>query len=263
MSGQFNSFCHAIKAEWLKGRRTFLRFSPLVVSFATVIILLPIAWKVITDGKSGNTGINCLDFYFVIWLFFMMPMYSILVAILNFSTEHGQGLWKHVNVQPVSGAIQTLVKHFYGWCYLFATTIAILALAILVLVVASFFPDITVGFTDFNFWRKAFLYSILSSISGIVILTLLNVLAARVAGFSLPALVGFFGTLLPIFADANSKGAPFIPWTVGKFLLFPVIMEARTGIKPSIEFWWIVVPIAQVALLLWVNIFIQKKKPLY
>ncbi|MCL1908998.1 MAG: ABC transporter permease [Holophagaceae bacterium] len=260
-----NSFVHAIKAELLKGRRTFLRYSPIVVPFATVLILLPVGLQDISHNTSNSAvGIGVFNFYFLVWLFFMMPMYSLLVAILNYSSEHVQGLWKHINTQPVSGTMQVLAKHFYAWCYLIAATTALSVMLLIVLLIAKLFFGVTIGLADVDFWRIIALFNIFSIVGGIAIITLLCVLTCRVASFTLPAMVGFFGVLLPIFASADSKGAPFIPWTLGKVLLDPVFKETMLGAGVSpVQYWWVIVPAVQVVLLLCAHSYIQKKKPQY
>ena len=229
-----------------------------------MLLLLPVAWKGIAEDTSGKaTGIQGIGFYLTVWMYFMMPMYSILVAILSFTSEHTQCMWKHTNAQPVSGTVQILAKHFFGWCYLITATVTITVLTTLVLLLANLFFNVTVGFADFNFWRITGLYCLLLIAGGIAMVSLLNVLAARVAGFSLPAMVGFFGTLLPIFASADKKAATFIPWTASKVLTDPVFKEVFFGSKAPVEYWWIAVPAVQVAMLLWIHSYIQKKKPLY
>ena len=256
-----NSFLHAISAEWIKGRRSFLRYSPLMFAFVTLIILLPLTLKDIASKPlQGTFALGFTSTYFIFWTFMVLPMYCILVAILNFYIEHTQGLWKHINAQPVSGVVQALVKHFYGWYYLIIATITFFMLIVFSLFLVKIFNfNLVIGLSDPDYWRTLCLLCIKSLAGGMAIVAILNVLAARLPGFGVTMVVGFIGLILPIFINATDEAAPLIPWAIGKAWTYPLIFD-RTA---HFQAWWIIIPFVWIGACLAIHCALQKKQPFY
>jgi hypothetical protein len=261
MKGRVNSFIHALKAEWVAGRRTFLRYSPIVFALLTLLIMLPQFSTDIVANKPRLESI-AIDFvtnYFWVWIFIMLPFYCIFVAIMNYYTEHGQSLWKHLNVQPVSGTVQALAKHLYAWCYVATATITLSLLIVIVLVIVKMiYTELTFGFGGAALWLTLCQLNLGTIAGGAVVVSILNVLAARFPGFSTTFITGFFGLLLGIFIKIDDPAAPFIPWMFEKVCLHHLAFS-----DAPYRLWWIAIPIVWIATTLTVHIALQRKKSLY
>jgi len=215
-----NSCMYAIKAEWIKGRRTFLRYSPVVFAFLALLIIMPIQLKHIANYPPRiSIAIDFVGNYFMLWTYLMLPIYCIFIAMLNFYTEHTQGLWKHINVQPVSGTMQTLVKHYYAWCYLSIATVMLSALIVItLLIIKLIYSELNMGLNDITTWLTFCQMSLGAIAGGVTIVSILNLIAARFSGFISTLTVGFIGLMLPFLIKITDPVTPFIPWMIEKFV---------------------------------------------
>ena len=262
MSNRINSFRHALKAEWVKGRRTFLRYSPIVFAVSALLLLLPMVLKDFTAWQPRISQTIALEVVIIgsqFWIMMVLPAYCIVAALQSFYSEHTQSMWKHINVQPVTGVAQTLAKHFCAWCYVaLATTIFFGFLALILLVLQLVYSDLNVGLNDTGFWFTTCKLSLWSTFGGVVIISILNSLAARVPGTTITLLIGFLGMLMPIFVKTTDSAARFLPWMIEKVPIHHLLFS-NDPYNP----WWVIVPFAWIALCLAVHCAWQRLKPLY
>jgi len=260
MTDGISAFTHAVKAEWVKGRRTFLRYSPIIFASLAFIILLPSILRNFQSGRvlRSSAAEDILQMYSFAWVYVFLPVYSIFIALMNYYTEHTQGMWKHINAQPVSGIAQTIAKHCFAWCYVAASTITLNTfILIMLLIVKMVHYNVNIGIDDSVFWFGICRFALNSIVGGIAAVSILNLFAARSSGIILTGMVGFAGILIPIFIGTTHVLAPFVPWAMEKAYIF----SAYSGVpyKP----WWAIVPIVYVAAALARHIVLQRMKPLY
>jgi hypothetical protein len=260
MNSNLSAFAHALKAEWVKSRRTFLRYSPIIFASSAFLVLLPSVLRDFTDGRGlhGPNAENILQMYSFAWIYLFLPVYSIFIALMNFYTEHTNCMWKHINVQPISGVVQVWTKHCFAWCYVAVSTIMLSAfILIILLIVKQTYSHVNIGLDNSAFWFGICRFSLNSIVGGIATVSILNLLAARTPGIIQTGIVGFAGILIPIFIRINHVAAPFVPWAMEKVYVF----SAYKGVpyKPL----WAIVPIVYVAIALARHIALQRMRPLY
>ena len=261
-----SDFFHALKAEWLKGRRTFLRYSPIVFAALFSIPLLA-TFGTTFDGFSQfglPPSLIVAMSPFISWMYVGLPMLCIVIPLLSFEAEHKQGMWKHVNALPAPGFIQALAKHFFGWCYAAAGTAVLAVLILLALLGFSLaFPNIDWGIASWNFWltlSKAFAVCL---ITGMALTSMFNVVAARFAGYKAPSLAAvgvFLVEIILAYADKATLEIvnPWIPWMAGR-LFIRHLFFSNVALKP----WWLLAPFLWIAAGTALHLYLQKKKPLY
>ncbi|MCL1894079.1 MAG: ABC transporter permease [Holophagaceae bacterium] len=265
MNKQIDSFKHAILAEWIKGRRTFLRLSPIVFAIIPILIPTAIFFRDFIHTERAieyiqNMGIEydpILSFSklcFRFWVFFVLPVYCIFFAILNYQTEHTQGLWKHINAQPISGTTQAMAKQVYAWCYITFTTLLLFALVVAISLFVKFYnPPLGLSLNSAPFWIQSFQHSIVSIAHGMIIVSILNFFAARFSGATVPIMVGSIGCMLPIAYEPTYSMAPYIPW------LYNVVLLELGSFSPA----WVAIPVIHIATALAIHFVWQKDAPLY
>ena len=259
-----NNFLHAIKAEWITGRRTFLRYSPILLAILPLILSFLIVSTLIKNNIGTPLLMDVAQKYISINLMSLksfVPLYCVLIAYYSFHREHTYKLWKHINVQPVSGSVQMLTKHFYTWCYLAITLIMLFVLIPLgLLVIKLIYSSVNTELNDPNFLSACCQFGVEILITGISIVSILNVISAR---FSSHMIVFLTGTAGAFWSQTKSISNhtdvidQFIPWTIGN-LFYQQFSKAIVG-----ESWWIIIPFIWIAAGLAVHMVLQKKRPLY
>jgi hypothetical protein len=255
------SLIHAVKAEWIKGRHSFLRYSPIVFLFIILIFLSVVYLDAGSDPSRISNNFAVLSF--VIWVYGVFPFYCIFISLLNFATEHSQRLWKHLNVQSVSGVMQALAKHINAWCYVATSTIILSLLIVIILVIFKLIysnPNIVIS--DATFWIKLCQMNLVAITRGMVIVSILNVFAARFTG-TLPLMFGIVGGIMGpmlIFIKETHPAALWFPWTIGMRWFFNLFSPLPDGpFKP----WWTVIPLIWIAIALIAHVAMQLRRPLY
>ena len=258
-----NNFLHAIKAEWITGRRTFLRYSPILMAILPLLLSMLIISNLIKNNIDTPLLMDVAQKYISINLMSLntfFSVYCIFIAYYSFYKEHTYKLWKHINVQSVSGTMQMLTKHFYTWCYLAITLIMLSVLIPLGLWVIKFiYPSVNTELNDPNFLSACCQFGVEILITGMSIVSILNVISARFTSHMAIMLIGILGAFLPLYNIINHTNAiaPFIPWTIGN-LFYQQFSKAIVG-----ESWWIIIPFIWIAASLAVHMVLQKKRPLY
>lgn len=273
MNSRFKSFLHAIKAEWLKGRRTSFRHSPVALALSVAMINYSMVFRDIpnrlvldipaqyTNGVPvpRNFAIDALGI-FDPWIAPIIPLYCILIAIQNHQSEHTCGMWKHINSQPVPGVAQAMTKHLFSWCQVVAATIMLSVLTVVsILIVKWVYPEAYVSFSSEYFWLPLCQFNIAAISGGMVIVSILNALAARVPAISITAATGSIGTLLLPFVFNNvHPAAPFIPWVFESTWY----SSWKFG-EPLFAPLWVFVPLVYVVATIAIHLTWQKDRPLY
>ena len=257
-----SDFLHALKAEWLKGQRTFLRYSPMVFAAIPLACILPLTPKMaaLPDSNGAGFASEFLNFAYTMWIVLLVPIYCLLLAALNFQPEHTQSTWKHVNVQPVSGTAQTLAKHTMAWAYLAVVTMGLAVFIMFALATLNFvYPNAGVMQGPAHPWFKLFQLSMASFLVGLPILAILNVVSARCKSIVAVVLMGTGGFVTYVFMNfIDNNIVSFIPWASTRLYLLRISVNGFT-FQP----WWYMPPFFWAAASLAVHIALQRKKPLY
>jgi hypothetical protein len=120
------------------------------------------------------------------------------------------------------------------------------------------YPELIIEIQNFDFWLRLCTLNLVAIIPGMAIVSILNVLAARLPGYGIVLVFGFFIFLLTANITADYPIAPFLPWTMGVAWLHCVI-----DVDAAFKFWYALVPIFWIALALAVHVILQRKRPLY
>ena len=256
-----NKFLHAIKAEWITGRRTFLRYSPLLFAILPLGLSIPAELFLINMNHASfveNIVSQHISINIGIWIAMVLPIYCILTALRNFYPEHAQRLWKHMNVQPISGSVQILAKYFYSWRYVAIATIIFFALVVLGLFIIKYtYPNLNIQFNNSILWWVYCKTAVICLVTGVSIVSILNLLSARFPGFTITFIIGFTGMFMPSFTIIPT----FIPWKIGEAYHQYYWTKNQFNIIP--EPWWIIVLFVWIAASLAIQLAVQRKKPLY
>ncbi|MCL1894633.1 MAG: ABC transporter permease [Holophagaceae bacterium] len=255
-------FLHAVKAEWITGRRNFLRYSPIV--FATILCIPLFLFISERSGRVPPAGL-LLEAVKVCMtgMVYGLPMYCFFIGILSFDNEHKQQQWKHINAQPISGTAIILAKHFYTWCYVALSPITLLALILVFFFVVKLFqPDLALGIGNPMIWLTAIKFWAVCIIAGMAIASPLNVMFSRFASYAMTAVPAVFFLFLHfllayMIEETRMLVSIFFPWLNCR------IMGQNIYAGTSIKMWWFLPLVAWIAVSLVLNLYLQKKKPLY
>ena len=268
-----NDFSHALRAEWIKGRRTFLRRSPILFAIAAMLFLLPHLFgesNIVNSTFYKDKARSIFDIVFERWIFYLHPLYCYIVGIAVFHTEHRDGMWKHTNAKPVSGTTQLLAKHVFSWCHVAAATFLLAVLILTVLLAIKIkYPEIDLGivtsyydayFDDPSnkFWRVAANTFLCSLVAGMALTSLNNLFSARFSGGFLMLFMALPMAVSALYIHFTDTMARYTPWMFGQVLLDDRVFN----IAPPNN-WLVAIPLIYAALCLAAHITLQRKKPLY
>lgn len=266
MNRQFDSFLHAIKAEWIKARRTFLPYSPIMFAVCTLVFAFFTAFYGITASTMQYIALHCASVCLLFFMFIFLPIYCTIIAIQNYQMEHGNRSWKHINSMPVSGITQALTKHFFAWCCVAAATLLFSVLTVLSLLTVKWLhPELNMGLNTSTFWLTICKLNVVIIIGGIVMVSIQNLISARFSKHIQTITTGFFGIcVVPGLIFISSPIAPFLPWSTEVYVMH-LLFGAAPRLSPVASYkpWWVIVPFVWLVATLALHAVLQRKRPLY
>lgn len=257
------SLLHAFQAERIKVRGTFLAKSPILFPFLVVIFpFIALAAGTSEKLNAAAPGGGASEFAsgcFMGWLFAMLPLYALQIALMSYQGEHTQGLWKHLNALPTPGRTQVLAKQLMGAWQMLLGTLSLATQLLLVLGLLKLMrPGLGVRFAPPAFWWFLGRDILLCGAAGLVILAPLMVVAARFRNIGVAITTGVFGITASFFLKPTDTLAAFFPWSMGKVWLMHALYR-----KEPMQLWWMLPALACIGVSFGVHAWWRGRKPLY
>ena len=248
-----------LRAEIIKSRRSALWGLSFVMPFIAVV--LPAALYLSSKKvAAGNHPDMVIQGAFMVWLRLFLPLFSVMVALQLFMSEHTLGMWKHLNAMPTRGRPQIGAKYLVAFIALAAAIGFLVVDIVIALGVLKLQRPSLVVTPEPQAWPAIGCGLGLSVIAGIGILPAMLFCAGRLRRGTIGGTLGAGAAACVLGTSILPRDVPFasyFPWCAGG--LYSEVLD-----KGVAEAHWLPLTVGSAAVLMTAigaHLFMERRRP--